>query len=89
MRPVPDNDFDTDPAEDLAQNPQSQDGETLLLNSLLKSFSCRPSDISHIRQVLANLDSQAEAMIKSGVCPLAKHMPHKEALQQGHVGKGL
>ena len=47
MRPVPDNDFDTDPAEDLAQNPQSQDGETLLSNSLLKSFSCRPSDISH------------------------------------------
>ena len=44
MRPVPDNDFDNDPAEDLAQNPQSQDGETLLSNSLLKSFSCRPSE---------------------------------------------
>ncbi len=85
MRPVSDNDFDTDPAEDLAQNPQSQNGETLLSNSLLKSFSCRPCYISHIRQVLADLDSQAGAMIESGVCQLAIHMPLKEALQQGHV----
>ena len=85
IRPVPDNDLDTDPAEDLAQNPQSQDGETLLSNSLLKSFSCRHSDISHIRQVLADLDSQAGAMIESGVCPLAKHIPLTEALQQGLI----
>jgi hypothetical protein len=68
MRPVPDKDFDTDPAEDLAQNPETQDGETLLSKSFLKSFSCRPSDIRHIRQVLAYLDSQAGAMIESGVC---------------------
>ena len=85
MRTVPDNDLDTDPAEDVAQNPQSQDGETLLSNSLLKSFSCRPSDISHIIQELADLDSQAGAMIESGVCPLAKHMPLTEALQQGLI----
>ena len=86
MRPVPDNDFDNDPAEDLAQNPQSQDGETLLSNSLLKSFSCRPSDISHIRQELADLHSRAGAMIESGVCRIrAKHMPLTEALQQGLI----
>ncbi len=40
MRPVPENDFDTDPAQDLGQNPQSQDGETLLSNSLLLPIGC-------------------------------------------------
>ena len=69
----------------LQRNTQSQDGETLLSNSLLKSFSCRPSDISHIRQDLADLDSQAGAMIESGLCPLAKYMPLTEALQQGLI----
>ncbi len=63
MGPVPDNDFYNDPAEDLAQYPHSQDGETLLSNNLPQSFSSRPSDISHIRQALADLDSQAGAMI--------------------------
>ena len=40
MRPVPDNDFDTEPAEDLAQNPQSQDCKTLLSNSMLRPVEC-------------------------------------------------
>ena len=59
MGPVPDNEsyFDPGPAEDTAQYPQSQDGETLLSNSWLKSFSCRPSAISHIRQALADPNS--------------------------------